>query len=272
MSEAPTHNPLPASRSRRRLLALGVPVLLSGTGVIAVATHDPIDRSADGVAAAGTATDEPADVLALLADERSLDGTGNNLDDPDRGAAGTIYPRVAPAGYADGIGEPETGPAERSLSNRIFNDENQNVFSENGVSHWGFVWGQFIDHTIGLRATADDEEMTIAFDPDDPLEEFSNDLGAITTDRSAIADGTGVDTPANRSTRSARTSTPGPSTADPTSGSTGCATAASTATRPTTRRRSSPSTGTSRPRQTGVQPKRRRPTSWVASSPTPLRP
>ena len=81
------------------------------------------------------------------------------------------------------------------MSNRIFNDANQNVFSENGVTHWGFVWGQFIDHTIGLRATADDEEMTITFDAADPLEEFSNDLGAITTNRSAVADGTGVDTP-----------------------------------------------------------------------------
>ncbi len=125
---------------------------------------------------------------------RSLDGSGNNVDDPTLGQAGTIYPRVAAANYADGVGELVDGPSARYVSNRIFNDTNQNVFSENGVTHWGFVWGQFIDHTIGLRAASDDE-LVIPFDPDDPLEEFTNDLGAMTTTRSAAAEGTGVDSP-----------------------------------------------------------------------------
>ena len=196
MSDRPTPDPRPSSPSRRTLLALSVPVLLSGAGAIAVTTDDePPTGDAVPAATSSDVAGPSADVLALIADERSLDGTGNNLDDPGLGAAGTIYRRVATAEYADGVGEPETGPAERALSNRIFDDDNQNIFSENGVTHWGFVWGQFIDHTIGLRATDDDEQMTIAFDPDDPLEEFSNDLGAIITDRSAVADATGVDTP-----------------------------------------------------------------------------
>ncbi|MFW2332359.1 peroxidase family protein [Ilumatobacter sp.] len=207
--------------SRRTALALSVPVLLTGAGAFAVATADEAgDRSAETASRTPGATDDttgdaltdatgepdivpaaaqavatPADVLALLADERSLDGTGNNALDPELGAAGGIYRREADANYVDGIGERETGPAERYLSNRIFNGNNQNVFSENGVTHWGFVWGQFIDHTIGNRATADDETMVIEFDPDDPLEEFTNDVGAITTDRSAVAAGTGVDSP-----------------------------------------------------------------------------
>lgn len=195
------------------MLALGIPVLLTGAGVLAVTTDDqpdePIGESVAGSATEGTlAPDRGVDIVsvgapgraftadevtALLSDERSLDGTGNNLAAPDLGAAGEIYPREAAARYADGVGEPESGPDERYLSNRIFNGSNQNVFSENGVTHWGFVWGQFLDHTIGLRATADDEPMSIAFDTDDPLEDFINDLGGITTDRSAIADGTGVD-------------------------------------------------------------------------------
>ena len=123
---------------------------------------------------------------------RTLDGTENNPNDPDLGAADTIYTRVASANYADGIGELVDRPAERWLSNRIFNDVNQNVFSENGVTHWSFVWGQFIDHMVGLRAESD-ETLMIAFDPTDPLEEFENDLGAITTTRSAAAEGTGED-------------------------------------------------------------------------------
>ncbi len=146
-------------------------------------------------AVAATSRSSGALTPAELLDYRTLDGSENNLEDPSLGQAGTIYTRVAEAVYADGIGEPVEGPAARYLSNRIFNGSNQNVFSENGVTHWSFVWGQFIDHTIGLRAVADDEQMVIPFDADDPLESFTNDLGAIATTRSAVADGTGVDTP-----------------------------------------------------------------------------
>lgn len=223
----PTTAPVPPpsrrswAPSRRTLLALGVPVLLTGAGIVAVATADDSggatagsatdaviddvsgDTAGNGsgdvdvvsAAAADTVAATPDDVVALLADERTLDGTGNNALDPELGAAGGIYRRETAASYADGVGEREIGPAERYLSNRIFNGNNQNVLSENGVTHWGFVWGQFIDHTFGNRATADDETIVIAFDPDDPLEDFTNDLGAITTDRSAIAEGTGVDSP-----------------------------------------------------------------------------
>ncbi|MEM8618713.1 MAG: peroxidase family protein [Actinomycetota bacterium] len=134
------------------------------------------------------------DVLALMADDRSLDGSNNNLTDPSAGAAGAIYRRVADANYADGVGEPVAGPPPRSLSNRIFNDTNQNLFSENGVTHWGFVWGQFIDHAIALREGGD-ERVAIAFDADDPLEDFANDLGEMSNTRSAPLEGSGIDSP-----------------------------------------------------------------------------
>ena len=122
---------------------------------------------------------------------QSLDGTGNNRRHPDRGAAGTNYPRVAPARYADGLGEPVAGPDGRYLSNRIFNDSHQNLFSERGVTQWVFAWGQFIDHTIGRRDEAGDE-ANIPFGADDPLEEFTNTVGHIPFTRSAAAPGTGV--------------------------------------------------------------------------------
>ncbi|TDT18171.1 heme peroxidase [Ilumatobacter fluminis] len=166
---------LPISR-RLALVAAVVPVAVS-TGTVAAQTPD------DGV----------SDELAVeLADGRTLDGFGNNVDDPTLGQAGTIYTRVAEANYADDVGALVDGPDQRSVSNRIFNDVNQNVFSENGVTHWSFVWGQFIDHTIGLRESSD-EDLVVAFDADDPLEEFTNDLGAISTTRSAAAAGTGDD-------------------------------------------------------------------------------
>ena len=122
---------------------------------------------------------------------RILDGAGNNRRLPDWGAAEPNDSRVAPARYADGLGEPVAGPDGRYLSNRIFNDSHQNLFSERGVTQWVFAWGQFIDHTIGRRDEAGDE-ANIPFGADDPLEEFTNTVGHIPFTRSAAAPGTGV--------------------------------------------------------------------------------
>ncbi len=195
-------NPRAASRPDRPwrerfhlVTVLTLPFLAGGAigfGAVELSARTQTD-STRGVATQGQTDQDGAAVSFELGEVRSLDGSGNNVAVSTLGAAGSIYRRLVPANYADGIGEPETGPPERYLSNRIFNDTNQNIFSENEVTHWGFVWGQFIDHTIGNRETSD-EDMTIAFDPTDPLESFTNDLGGIATTRSAAADGTGVDT------------------------------------------------------------------------------
>jgi hypothetical protein len=133
----------------------------------------------------------PGASAQLSQQTQSLDGSGNNRNRPDWGRAGTAYTRVAAARYADGRSRPVSGPNSRFVSNRIFNDANQNLFSENGISQWGFTWGQFLDHTFGLR----DEAGTVAnipFDQRDPLESFTNTLGAIPFTRSAATPGTGV--------------------------------------------------------------------------------
>ena len=121
----------------------------------------------------------------------NLDGTGNNLLHPEWGNAGTNYLRVADANYADGRSTMVAGPDVRFISNRVFNDLNQNVFSERNVSRWAWVWGQFIDHTIGLRDDAG-EPAPIAFNDHDPLESFTDSLGSMTFARSKAAPGTGV--------------------------------------------------------------------------------
>jgi hypothetical protein len=126
---------------------------------------------------------------------RSLDGGGNNFRHPKWGQANTKYVRVAPAHYEDGRGVPTGGPNARYISNRIFNDSSQNLFSENGVTQWGFVWGQFIDHTFGLRQAEGGEAAPIGFDANDPLEAFENDFGVIDFTRTPAAPGTGLDGP-----------------------------------------------------------------------------
>jgi hypothetical protein len=126
---------------------------------------------------------------------RSQDGSGNNARNPSWGQAGTQYLRVAPANYADGVAKPVSGPNTRYISNRIFNDRSQNLFSENNVSQWGFVWGQFLDHTFGLRQEVGGEDASIPFNAKDRLEEFTNTLGVIPFTRTPAAPGTGVASP-----------------------------------------------------------------------------
>ena len=104
------------------------------------------------------------------------------------------YRRLTPAWYADGVGQPVAGPNARYISNRIFADSAQNLFSETGVTQWAYTWGQFIDHTVALRKSGD-EVMEIAFDPNDPLEQFDNSNNNLTMKRSAAAPGSGVDSP-----------------------------------------------------------------------------
>ena len=123
-----------------------------------------------------------------------LDGSGNNETHRDWGRAGSRYIRLAPARYADRVARPVNGPPSRYVSNRIFNDVGQNLFSENGVSQWGWVWGQFVDHDIGLRDESGDERAPIAF-AKDALESFGNDLGVIDFFRTKPAGGTGVASP-----------------------------------------------------------------------------
>ena len=139
-------------------------------------------------------------VLASLAgavpfEVRALDGSRNNLRSQDWGRANTPYLRVARSNYADGIATPVGGPSARYVSNRIFNDTSQNLFSENGVTQWGFVWGQFLDHTFGLRQEAGGESAPIPFDTHDPLETFRNDFGSIGFTCTPAAPGTGVRSP-----------------------------------------------------------------------------
>src|SRR3954470_22666556 len=147
--------------------------------------------AATALLAPAVASAQSGDVRAA-APTRSLDGSGNNLAHPTWGQAGAQYLRVAPATYADGIKKPVAGPPTRYVSNRVFNDVAQNLFLENRVSQWGFVWGQFMDHTFGLRQETGGENAPIGFSVRDPLEEFRNDFGAIDFSRTPAAPGTGT--------------------------------------------------------------------------------
>lgn len=166
------------SRARR----LGIAILAGVTAVM------PVVVAGSAVAEDGGTSDAP--ILGSW-EVQSLSGVNNNPFAPTVGSVNTRYLRIGPARYADGRSQMVTGPDPRSVSNRIFNDVNGNVFSERGVTQWGNVWGQFIDHNVGHR----DEAGTTAnlpFNAADPMESFTNTLGVIPFNRSAAAPGTGV--------------------------------------------------------------------------------
>ncbi len=122
---------------------------------------------------------------------RSLSGSGNNLSHPQWGEAGQPYTRLAPAHYADGVGAMVEGPNPRYVSNRVFNSLGVDLFSERNVSQWGWVWGQFLDHSFG-RAEPGSEYAPIPFEASDPLERFEDTFESIPFARNAVAPGTGT--------------------------------------------------------------------------------
>jgi hypothetical protein len=174
----PVPQPPPPRRSwlrRWRYPLIGGAALLAVSGIVAVAPN----------AQAG-----------LSFQVESLDGSGNNIDHPQWGAANTAYPREGTAHYADGIGQPETGPDARFISNRVMQDNQLDIFSERRVSQWGWQWGQFLDHTFGHRIEVGNDSTpdNMVFNPNDPLEEFTNGSNTLGFTRSAETTGTGTST------------------------------------------------------------------------------
>jgi hypothetical protein len=121
----------------------------------------------------------------------SLNGAGNNRTHPRWGQAGMPYARLTPPRYADNTGAMVSGSSPRYVSNRVFDSLGIDLFSARYVSQWGWVWGQFLDHTFGLAQSGADP-APIPFDPRDPLERYRNATGSIGFTRDAVAPGTGT--------------------------------------------------------------------------------
>jgi len=105
---------------------------------------------------------------------RTVDGSGNNLDNPEWGMAGTELRRYTEASYSNGYDEPNGAdrPNVRDISNRIFN-QSDFIGDPNQLSDFVWLFGQFIDHDISLNPDGEGEEMSIPipagdefFDPD----------------------------------------------------------------------------------------------------------
>ena len=100
---------------------------------------------------------------------RSIDGSGNNENDPDMNATFTQLERIAEPDYADGKSElaGNNRPSPRFISNIVDHQEDsvQNPFR---ASDFLWQWGQFVDHDTD---PAEPENIAVPtgdtyFDPD----------------------------------------------------------------------------------------------------------
>ena len=95
---------------------------------------------------AGAGAGASADLPLPAPEARTMDGWGNNLNDPTMGMAGATQLRDTDARYADGVGAMMPGPDARVVSNAI----GQQTITGNaaGLSAMFWQWGQFVDHDI----------------------------------------------------------------------------------------------------------------------------
>ena len=137
--------------------------------------------------------------FSALAQNRSYDGSMNNLNQTNWGAAGGDITRVVTNGYADGISEPGMTdyPNPRTVSNELF-DQTESLPNDLNISDFGWAFGQFIDHDITFVDDQHDEFISIPVPVNDP---FFDPSGTGTAEifmrRSKYdpATGTGVDNP-----------------------------------------------------------------------------
>ena len=91
----------------------------------------------------------------MVDEYRNIDGSGNNLDNPDLGSAGSRFVRTTPYEYSDGISAMagDDRPSARHISNEIAKQTGSEP-NAYGASDFLWVWGQFIDHDIDLTREA----------------------------------------------------------------------------------------------------------------------
>ncbi|MCI5046714.1 MAG: hypothetical protein MRY59_04355 [Aquisalinus sp.] len=84
---------------------------------------------------------------------QDVNGYGNNSQNPEWGQAGTELNRITP--HRPGAFFDPTLPNARDVSNTIFSQK-EDIPNTHGTTHFIWMWGQFIDHDIGLTSNKGD--------------------------------------------------------------------------------------------------------------------
>ena len=138
--------------------------------------------------------------ISLFAQEnRTFDGSGNNLQNSDWGAAHTQLKRVTTVSYEDGIATPTgtTRPNPRTISNALFAQDSL-VNDPLNLSDFVWVFGQFMDHDLSLTGDSQNEPAFVNVPAGDPwFDPFGQGTALIFMSRSKamIGTGTGVNNP-----------------------------------------------------------------------------
>jgi len=146
--------------------------------------------------ALGFATSLPATAQTF----RSIDGSGNNIANPDWGETDTQLLRLLPSDYEDGISAPagSNRPSARAISNAV-SSQTSSVTNSLHASDWLWQWGQFVDHDLDLTEPHEPSEpFNIAVPIGDPFfDPFGTGTQEIGLNRSIFdtTTGTGIGNP-----------------------------------------------------------------------------
>src|SRR5262245_54840987 len=95
---------------------------------------------------------------SAFAEDRTITGSGNSLQNPNRGAAGTAFIRLGyPEDYPDGIGNTIISDAQRANARTISNTlgpQTGDVLNNRNLSSYVWMWGQFLTHDLDLASTS----------------------------------------------------------------------------------------------------------------------
>ena len=88
-----------------------------------------------------------------------IDGTGNNVENPDYGTPNTALLNRVSLAYSDGFSTPARadGTNPREISNTIA-QQAENIPDPRGLSNLIWAWGQFLDHDLDLTPELSAEE------------------------------------------------------------------------------------------------------------------
>ena len=125
---------------------------------------------------------------------QSIDGTDNNLENPEYGAAETSLVNIAPLAYNDGFSTPngQNRPNPRTISNAISKQEGD-ILDPNGLTNLTTFFGQFLDHDLSLTADADRPINIQVPTGDEFLDPEGNGNVVIGVEDSQFIEGTGTD-------------------------------------------------------------------------------
>ena len=99
---------------------------------------------------------------------RAIDGVGNNLANPDWGAAGVDLIQFSTLAFTDGVSRPAgiNRPNPRKVSNAIF-AQDELIPDPMALSDFAWAWGQFVDHDITLVGEDHREQINVLVPPGD---------------------------------------------------------------------------------------------------------